>query len=220
MEQYFDILMQNHLFNNIQKTDLFFVLKCLQAKISDFKKGELIFLNGSKINYIGLILLGNVQIIKEDFNGNQTIISLLKQGDLFGESYACTGLSIINATVLASSDCKILFIDYNKIINVCSSNCSFHTKLIENMIKILAYKNIILNQKIDFMSKRTIREKLIAYFGGEMQKAKSKKFIVEYKRQELADFLCIDRSALSRELCNMRDEGLIKFNKNEFEVMT
>jgi len=112
----------------------------------------------------------------------------------------------------------VLFIDYKKIVHTCSSACSFHNMLIENMIKVIAEKNLMLNQKLEYVSKGTTKDKLMMYLNVQAKKNNSKKFSIPFSRNELADFLCVDRSAMSRELCRLRDEGLINFNKNSFEI--
>lgn len=219
MKKYFDILKSVALFEKISETDLEHMLNCLNAKLSVYEKDNIIFLTGDNISQVGIILSGNVQVIKEDFLGNRTILTELSVGDIFGETFACAGIIKSPVTVLAVTGCEVLFIDYKKIITTCSSICIFHTRLIENMLKLLANKNLMLNQKIEFISKRTTREKLMFYFTVQMEKSKSNSFTIPFTRHELADFLCVDRSSMSRELCRMRDEGMLKFKGNQFEIL-
>ncbi|MDR2898650.1 MAG: helix-turn-helix domain-containing protein [Spirochaetaceae bacterium] len=118
---------------------------------------------------------------------------------------------------MAADTAEILFLDYRRIITSCSAACSFHTQLIENMLKLVARKNVLLNQKIEILSKRTTREKLLCFF--DIHRGRAKRFTIPFNREELSQYLCVDRSAMSNELCKMRDEGLITFEKNLFEML-
>lgn len=213
----FDKVKYNPLWNGIEPDDFEKMFRCIEAKTHLYKKGEIILLSGDTVNFIGLILSGSVKIVKEDVNGNITILTEIGVSELFGEAFACAGIKQSSVTVQSSEESEILFINYKKIINHCSSACDFHSKLIENMLRIIANKNLLLNQKIEILSKGTTREKLLAFFN--VQRGMAKKFTIPYNREELAHYLCVDRSAMSKELCKMRDEGLIKFNKNLFEFL-
>jgi CRP-like cAMP-binding protein len=166
---------------------------------------------------VGLVLSGGVKIIKEDADGRIALLTELGASDLFGEVFACAGIDHIPVTILASEASEILFIDYKRIITSCTAACPFHAKLIENMLKLIAVKSLMLNRKIEILSKRTTREKLFAFF--DTQRGMAKKFTIPYNREELAHYLSVDRSAMSNELCKMRDEGLIAFQKNTFEIL-
>lgn len=218
MKKYFEMLKSVAMFGTISENDLEHMLDCLNAKLYAYKKGSTILLTDDDISGVGVILSGNIQVIKEDFLGNRTILTELSDGDIFGETFACAGITKSPVTVLAVSGSEVLFIDYKKIVTTCSSACVFHTRLIENMLNLIANKNLMLNQKIDFISKRTIREKLMSYFAVQMERAKSNRFSISFTRHELADYLCVDRSSMSRELCKMRDEGLLTFKGNQFEI--
>ena len=217
MKNIFEIIKNNPLFQGITFNEFERMYSCLSARTADYKKDDIIILSGNKINSVGLILSGGVKIIKEDINGNINIIAELAVSEIFGEVFACAGIEQSPVTVQASENAEILFIDYKKIITSCNSACPFHAKLIENMIELLAQKNLMLNQKIEILSKRTTKEKLFCFF--DYQRNTKKKFTIPFNREEMAHYLCVDRSAMSNELCKMRDEGLIKFNKNEFEII-
>jgi len=219
LKKYFDLLKSLDLFERISDIDLENMLNCLDAKLCVYEKDNMIFLTGDAISKVGIVLSGSVQVIKEDFLGNRTVLVQLSSGDIFGETFACAGVTKSPVTVLAVTGCEVLLVDYKKIITTCSSACIFHTRLIENMLKLLAKKNLMLNQKIELISKRTTREKLMSYFTIQMDKSKSNRFITSFTRHELADFLCVDRSAMSRELSKMRDEGLLTFKGNQFEIL-
>ena len=219
MKKYVNQLQKNELFKNFNLTDLERVLSCLSAKVSYYKKKDTIIQQGAHVHYVGIVLSGGIQIIKEDIEGNINILSHLGRNDIFAEAFAYADVFECPITVQATENCEIMFIDCKRIIKTCSNACTFHWNLIENMLSLIARKNVMLNQKMEILSKRTIREKLLAFFNTQIQINHSKKFSIPYNREGLAFYLCIDRSALSRELSNMREEGLIKFNKNEFEML-
>lgn len=217
MIEAFEAIKNNALFDGVGYNDFEKMLGCMEARTQDYKRDDIILLAGNPVNFVGVILSGGVQIIKEDMDGNVTIITELIKTELFAEAFVCAGVKISPVTVKASADCAILFINYKKIITTCSSACGFHTRLIENMLRLIAKKNLTLNQKLEILSKRSTREKLLMFF--DTQRGMAKKFTIHYNREEMAHYLCVDRSAMSNELCKMRDEGLIKFKKNEFEIL-
>ena len=217
MKKIFETVKNNPLFQGIAFSDFEHMLGCLSAKTANYKKDEIVLLSGNTINFVGLILSGAVRIIKEDMDGNSAIITDLAVSEIFGEVFACAGITQSPVTIEAAEDTEILFLDYKKIITTCSTSCPFHAALIENMLKLIAGKNLMLNQKIEILSKRTTREKLLCFF--DARRGSARKFTVPFNREELAQYLCVDRSALSNELCKMRDEGIIRFQKNKFEII-
>lgn len=219
MKNYIEVLKNNVLFKGFELDDLESILKCLSGKFVPYKKNEFIFLSGDPINFVGIVLSGSIKIIKEDLEGNVYILAKLGVNEIFAEAFAFGGVEESPVSVQSVEGCEILFIDCKRIIESCSNACSFHTRLIDNLLAMVARKNVMLNQKIEILSKRTTREKLLMFFEIQRQMAHSKKFTIPFNREALAHYLCVDRSAMSRELCKMRDEGLIKFNKNEFEIV-
>ena len=217
MRKIFDTLKSNPLFQGIAFSDFERMLGCLSARPVKYRKNDVILLSGDTVSFVGLVLTGCVRIIKESSDGNASILAELSVSEVFGEVFACAGISQSPVTVLASEDAEILVIDFKKIITTCSAACTFHARLIENMLKLLAHKNLLLNQKMDIISKRTTREKLLCFF--DYQRGAARKFTIPFNREELARYLCVDRSAMSNELSKLRNEGLISFNKNEFELL-
>ena len=217
MKTVFNVIKDNPLWNGIGYTDFESMIRCVEAQRQSFSKGDFIFLSGDAVSHIGFILSGGVKIIKENTDGNISILAKLGVSDLFGEALACAGIDHSPVSVQASEKCEMLFINYRKIITSCPSACVFHSRLIENMLRLIAQKNLLLNQKMDILSKRTTREKLLAFF--DLQRGVAKKFTIPYNREEMAHYLCVDRSAMSNEMCRMRDEGLIRFQKNVFEIL-
>lgn len=219
LENFFEILKQMPLFASIEDGELEKMLSCLDAKQQKYPKGSSIFIAGDPARHVGAVLQGAAQVVRDDVFGNRTILTKLGVGDLFGEVFACAGVQTLPVSVDAASNCTILLLDYRKIITTCPAACVFHSRLIENMMRILAQKNLMLNQKIEATSARTTREKLLSYLQGQAAQAQSAQFEIPFNRQELADYLSVDRSALSRELGLMRDEGILRYRKNAFELL-
>ena len=217
MNKVFKKIENNPIFSGIDFTEFDKMLTCLSAWTKDYVKDEVVLMSGNKVDFIGLILSGSIQVIKEDIDGRISILNELGQSEIFGEVFACAGICHSPVTVIAVEDSEILFLDYKKVISTCSNACPFHSKLIENMLRLIAEKSLMLNQKIEILSKRTTREKLRTFL--DIQRGTAKKVTVPYNREELAQYLCVDRSAMSNELSKMRDEGLLLFNRNYFEIL-
>ncbi|MCL2767722.1 MAG: Crp/Fnr family transcriptional regulator [Synergistaceae bacterium] len=213
----FDVAKKNPLFLGVACSDFERMLNCLSPKTACYKKDDVILMSGDTVNFVYLVLSGGAKLVKEDANGNITIIVELSVSETFGEAFACAAASPSSVSLLASDDTEILFMNYKKIITSCTAACPFHAKLIENMLKMIAKKTLILDQKIEILSKRTTREKLLCFF--DIQRGAGRIFTIPFNREELACYLCVDRSAMSNELCKMRDEGLINFQKNRFEIL-
>lgn len=219
MTKYLPVLKKCPLFAGIDETDLGRILPCLSATVRQAEKNTFILSTDDSVSFVGLILRGSVHVIKEDFWGRKDILSQLGPAELFAESFSCAHMERIPVSVLAVEPTEIMLIDCRKIIKTCSSACVFHSQLISNMLEIIAYKNIMLMQKIEQLSKRTTREKILAYLSAEAQKAGKNYFDIPFSRQEMADYLSVDRSAMSSELSKMRAEGLIDFERNHFKLI-
>ena len=206
------------LFSGIDEEKIDALLSCLGARNQRYEKSAFIFRADDKASLVGVVLSGSVNVIQEDYWGNRTILAHIGQSGLFGEAYSCAGVEKLPVSVVAADDCEVLFLDYRKIITTCSSACTFHTQLVFNMINILANNNMRLAKKLEHVSKRSIREKLLSFLSAEAVRQKSSTIKVPFDRQELAEFLGVDRSALSRELSNMKKEGLVDYGKNRFTL--
>ena len=217
LKKIFEIVKDNPLFQGIAFSDFELMLSCLSAKTVCYKRDDVILLSGDAVSSVGLVLSGSIKTVKEDIDGRVTILTDHSVSELFGEEFACAGIDHSPITILASENTEILFINYKRIVTSCTTACPFHTRLIENMLKLIALNNLVLSQKISILSKRTTREKLRAFF--DARRGVAKKFTVPYNRDEMANYLCVDRSAMSSELCKMREAGLIRFHKNEFEIL-
>lgn len=216
---FLDVLMKTPLFRGIEESDLESLLGCLSAREKAYDKGETVFLAGDPAVWVGVVLEGTAQVVRDDVFGNRSILTKLSAGDLFGETFACAGTELLPVSVIAGTGCRAYLLDYRKIITSCPSSCAFHAQLVANMLWILARKNLLLNRKIEALSARSTRDKLMVYLLGLAQEARSPSFEIPFNRQELADFLAVDRSALSRELGVMREEGLLRFYKSHFELL-
>ena len=194
------------------------MLSCLDAKNINYQKGEYILRSGDAAESLGLMLEGRALIIQEDFWGNRNIMSSIGQGQSFAETFACAPGSVLNVSVVAESACTILFLNMNRILTVCPAACAHHSRMLRNLLADLANKNMRFNEKLTHLGQRTTRAKLLSYLSAEAQKHGSFEFDIPFSRQQLADYLFVDRSGLSAELCKMRDEGLLEFHRNHFSL--
>lgn len=213
-ENYYNLLLASKLFAGISENELKSVLSCLEARTKKFAKDETIMYSGDTTNEIGFVLSGDVLVIQDDIWGNRNILSKVKVGESFASVFACAAGATLNVNIIAENDTEILFVNVNKILNVCSSACTHHSIIVRNLLSELAEKNLKMNEKLTHISKRSTRDKLMSYFSATAQKANSNEFDIPFSRQQLADFLAVDRSGLSSELSKMQKEGLIEYNKN------
>lgn len=214
-----DRILETSLFQGFTEDEVQGMLSCLSARTASYKKGEFIFYMGDLISSVGMVLHGSVQVIREDVWGNCQILAKMGEGQLFGESYACSGKEPLMVSVVALQESKILFMDVRKMLTVCSSACQFHSRLIQNLLSVMAGRNLILTAKIDHISQKTIREKVMSYLSWQSKKLGSPSVEIPFNRQQLADYLAVDRSALSAELSKMRKEGLIEYERNYFTLI-
>ena len=207
------------LFEGIQPDDLNTMLGCIGYHIGTFRKGETLALEDENIKHIGILLSGVVDMIKEDFWGNKTLLVRMHKDELFGETFACGTDTRSIVSFVVSEDAEILFIPFNKVMHTCSMTCAFHHRLIENMIRIIANKSRDLMHKVDVISKKTLREKILTYLSLQAQTSSSHYFEIPLGRVELAEYMCADRSALTRELAKMKADGVIDYDKNCFRIL-
>ncbi len=219
MKKYFDILRRCPLFDQIGENDLLPLLTCFGAKVETFEKKYTIIAEGSPAKYVCIVLSGSARIVQVDYYGNRSILSNVAPSEIFAESFACAGVDTIPISVIANEFCEIMLIDCNRILHPCSNSCGFHGQMLFNLMKNLANKNIGFHQKIEITSKRTTREKLMAYLMLEAKKNASNGFYIPFNRQELADYLEVDRSGLSAEISKLRDEGVLQSKKSYFELL-
>lgn len=207
------------LFEGIEPDEVSKLLSCLGSRVKSFKKGSTVIAQGAPVDSLGVVVSGHVQVSRNDYDGNRIIMADFGPSQVFAESFVCAGVNRSPVIVQASEDATVLFLPFRHLVTSCETACSFHNRLIMNLVGLLARKNLFLNAKLDIASRRTIREKVLAYLDVESRGVRSREFEIPFSRSELADYLSVDRSALSRELGAMRDEGLISFVKSRFRVI-
>ncbi len=218
LEQYIKLLSSSRLFAGISENDIIPMLKCLKAEKENFSKGEYIFRSGDKIKSAAFLLSGKAVIQKEDYWGNLSIINVILPGNLFGEAFAVPDSPDFTGNAIADEKSDVLFMDFSRLMTTCSSACAFHHTAVINMFSVTAEKNRLLTQKIEHMSQRTTRAKLLSYLSACSVQSASSSFDIPLNRQQLADYLSVDRSAMSSELSKMQSDGIIEYNKNHFTL--
>ncbi|MBQ9068374.1 MAG: Crp/Fnr family transcriptional regulator [Eggerthellaceae bacterium] len=195
------------------------MMGCLQPHVRTFRKGSYLLRQGDAVSSLGMVLSGSVLIRSEDYWGNGNILARSGPGSLFAEAFACMPNAMSTVDVVAGEKTEAIFMDVARIISTCPSACAHHTRLIRNLTSVLAQRNYALTQKMGHLTKRTTREKVLSYLSSRSQDVGSSRFTIPFDRQQLADYLSVDRSALSSCLGALKREGIIDFRKNSFELM-
>ena len=219
MKKYLEILKKCPLFYGIAEDNLLRMLTCLGARVTEFDKKYTIFAEGSPAKHIGIVLSGAAQIIQVDYYGNRSILSDVKPSEIFAEAFACAECNSLPIYVIATEPCEVMLIECSHVLHTCQNNCGFHQALIFNLMKDLATKSLRFHERIEITSKRSTREKLLAYLVLQAKNAGSDSFEIPFDRQELADYLEVDRSGLSAEISKMRKEGILESHKNHFTLL-
>lgn len=210
------IIKKSPLFYGLREDEIPTMLQCLAADQRQFQSGEMICRMGEAATDFAMILDGKTRVIRENFWGGAERFEELGPGELFGPEFACAQATILPVGLLAEADCEILFMEYKRMITVCNLACEFHNRLLQNMLRILAERNVAMDRNIRHMAKKTTRQKLLSYLSEEAVKKGSASFEVPYSRQELADYLAVDRSAMSSELGRLQREGYLEAKRNRF----
>lgn len=192
------------------------MLSCLETREERFPKDTFLLRAGDTAESIGLVLSGSVLVVQEDIWGNRNILSKAGPGQTFAAAYACAPGSLLNVSVLAETPVTAMFLNVKRVLNVCPSACEHHSRIIRNLLGELAEKNLRFNEKLTHMGQRTTRSKIMSYLSAEAQRLGKYEFDVPFSRQQLADYLGVERSGLSLELGKMRSEGLLDFRKSHF----
>lgn len=219
MKQFIPILKRTQMFAGVGEEEIGSMLTCLNARLVSYKKGEYIFRQGEHLRDIVVVVEGIVHIQTDDYWGNRSILGQITVGELFGEAYVAPKSGALLHDVVAVENSTVIFFDVKRILTTCSSACRFHTLVVQNLFFMISEKNKNLVQKLGCMAKRSTREKLISYLSQEAKKQNSSCFTIPFNRQQLADYLSVDRSAMSNELCKLRNEGFITFEKNRFKFL-
>lgn len=203
------------IFKGVQDSDLAPMLQCLGAEVRKVRKAEILLLAGDRPEHVGIVLAGQLHIIREDRDGNRSLIATVISGEIFAEALCCAGIAESPVTVIADTDSTVMLLRFTQILRTCPNTCAFHAKLIENMLGLMARKNLQLQGRMEIISLKSVRAKVLQYlepFAAE----KGREFAIPFNREEFADFLCVERTALSHELARMKKDGLIAYRKNLF----
>ena len=219
MKEYYAILQQCPLFDGIDPKDLDAMMGCIGGRPISIAKGQPVFREGDPAVSVGIVLRGAVRLVRDDYYGNRSIVAHIAPGELFGESYACAGIPALPVSIVADEDSTVLLMDCRRITVTCSSACAFHSRIIYNLLRLVAEKNLVFDQKIQVTSKRSTREKLMTYLLNQAKLHGSNDFVIPYDRQELADYLEVDRSGLSAEISKLRRENILQSEKNRFILL-
>lgn len=212
------LLAGTRLFQGIREHEIEAMLTCFSAEERTYGKDAYIYRAGDVTGRLGVVMEGAVNIIKDDVWGNRKIIENIGGGQIFGETYACLKGEPLMVDVQASERSRILFMDVNRILTTCSSSCDFHNRLIRSLMYVLAGKNLMLTKKMDIITPKSLRERVMVYLSQESVKQGGRTVTVPFNRQQMADYLSVDRSALSAELSRMQRDGVISYEKNRFTI--
>jgi len=207
------------LFADIAVEDIEKMYECLCTREREYKRDAFVFHAGDPVRFVYVILTGSMHIISEDFWGNRSIIETMHRDTLFGEAYVFSLAQSHLVSVVAAEDSVVIEIDPTNLFEICPRGCECHAQMIRNALFLVSKKIVRLTEKMGHIIHRTIREKILSYLSRCVQCEKSNAFSIPYSRQQLADYLCVDRSALSHELSKLQDQGLIRYRKNYFELI-
>ena len=219
MEPYFEILLQCPLFDGIRREELAGMLTCLGGQTKTLSKGSPVFLEGDPARFLGIVLSGAVQIVRDDYYGARSVLTVVQPGGLFGEAFSCAGLDTMPVSVMAWQTGAVLLLDAKRVLTGCSNACPFHSRLIRNLLQGMAQKNLALTQKIRYMSKKTTKEKLMEFLLDQAKQHGGSEFVIPYDRQALADYLGVERSAMSAEIGKLKRAGRIESSGAWFRVL-
>ena len=219
MKNFMEILHVCPLFAEVSDGEIEKMLSCLGARVTHFDRKSTVLADGAPAGELGILLSGAVQVVQMDYYGNRSILSEMGAGELFGEEFACAEVPELPVSVVASEPCEVMLIDCRHILHTCAHNCAHHQQMIYNLMRNMAQKNITYHQRIEITSKRTTREKLLAYLTLTAKREGKRSFEIPFDRQELADYLEVERSGLSAEIGKMKREGIIACERNRFTLL-
>ncbi len=217
--EYIDVLAKSPLFSEINKDEIYSLTKCLGCKLKHFSMGEYIFHMHQEVEYIGIVINGCVEVVKENIAGEKHIMTFIEESNMFGEAIVCTSTRVSTVAAVAHTDVDVVLIPYNRVIQSCHSACGYHIKIVSNMLRILGDKNEVLNEKMEILLLKGMRAKISTYLLRECEKRSTTSFSITPNRTALAEFLNVSRTSMCRELTRMKDERLIDFYKNSFKLI-
>ena len=206
------------LFEGLSYEEVVLLLRQLKAHPKKYKKGEYVLAAGEKADYIGVVLAGQLGIVKEDADGGRAFLAQIGPGGHFAETLCCTGVQASPVSAMAETDASVLLLGYAALLRACAGGSVFHTRLVENMLRVVAEKNLYLQQRMEYVGQKNLRRRVLQYLRGASAGSKEP-FTIPYSREEMADYLCADRSALSRELSRLQHERVIDYRKNSFRLL-
>jgi len=219
MKEYIEVIKNIDLFAGIDKEDMTSMLDCVEAKARRFRKGDIILLAGDKPLYVGVVITGELHITREDIDGNRSLIASIPPGQAFAESLCCADVPESPVTVTAAAGSTVLMLNFSRLLRTCPNSCAFHSRLIQNMLELLAKKNLFLQSRMEIISLKTIRAKVVRYLQA-FTRPPGTEIMIPLNREQMADYLCVERSALSHELARMREDGIIDYRKNRFTFLS
>lgn len=209
-----ELIKKNTIFNDFSLDQLLETFSSISYFEKDYKKNDIIIKQNDILNYFGIVTKGQIATYNFDYFGNRNILTVFDKGNSFGEAIVCMKINFPHE-IIAMIDCSILWIEYESL-----KKSKYYEKILNNLLILISSKNLILNKKLNVLSKRTTREKILSYLLEQKKFLKSNENIeINLNRNEMADYLAIDRSNLSRELGKLKKEGLIDFNKNKFKLL-
>ena len=207
------------LFSGITEADLPKLLNCIQSRIVEFKRGDLIIEEGTSVTEFGVLLSGQARSIKWDLSGRLIIISFIEPQSVMGVLVASRADSVSPVSVEATEDCRVMLIPFARLLSRCSGNCAGHDQLLRNYVSAVADKGLELHERINCLLKPTVREKILTFLQRTARQKKSQSFHIQMDRNDMAEYLNVERSALSRELSKMKKDGLLNYRKDWFELL-
>lgn len=216
MREFQEILGSVRLFAGIAQEDYPAMLACLDARVAEVKKDDFLLLAGDRPTHVGVVLSGRLHVSRVDLDGNRSLLASLLPGDFFAEALCCAGVKESPVSVQADTEGQTMLIPFARILHTCPQSCSFHSRLLENMLGVLAHKNLTLQSRMEALGHKNLRGRLLCYLEAAAV-GQGRRFSIPFNREELADYLCVDRSALSRELGLLKKEGMLDYWKNNFE---
>ena len=219
MEKYLSVLTSCPLFLDIQKDELLTMLSCLGGRVASFDKKYTVLAEGGSADYMGVVLSGSVQVVQMDYFGNRNVLGVFHRGEVFAEAFACAEVKALPVSVIAAEECTVLFLDSRHILATCQKGCTFHKKLIYNLMRDLAKKTVSFHRRAEIISGRTTEKKLMSYLALCAKEEGASTFLIPYDRQGLADFLEVDRSGLSAVIGRLQKQGVLLCKKNRFTLL-
>lgn len=218
MDTYVDLLCATQLFRGIRTANARMILDCFEYKVRTFEQGEVIFPKGSAVESIGLILSGRAEILYKDLYGDTVCILVKETGEFVGDLYSCARNNVTTSNIAAQTRCELLLLNTRRVLEPCELQCENHKIITRNLIAMIADEGIRMGKRMAILSGRTIRGKLLTYLAQQARDAGSNTFFIPYSRQELADFLFIERTAMSTELNKLKRDGVLDFDRQRFTI--